>query len=230
MTVANQDALLVSKGDGTTDEFPTGFDFNDNSWVVVSIYDITDRSLTLQTITTHYTLAGAGDPGGGTITMVAAPTANEWLVRERVVPATQATDWVANDNFDADLTEGAFDKLTYLIQDLQAKIDRASLEPIYSTDSPPANSALVVTENIFIAELTSVADGSGTYEWNQVEPVAGSASFQDLSGGLDSSGEGNANPLSACSTVAINTIVAMFALKDSAGATTYWFNIPGTCG
>ena len=80
---------------------------------------------TLQTITTHYTVSGAGDAGGGNVTMVTAPAATERLIIEREIPFAQATDYVENDDFPAETHETALDKITMLAQQNQRDITRS---------------------------------------------------------------------------------------------------------
>jgi len=80
---------------------------------------------TLQTLTTHYTVSGVGEAGGGNITFVTAPpsgTGNVFF--ERSTAQTQSTDYVENDPFPADTHEDALDRATVQIQELQEEIDR----------------------------------------------------------------------------------------------------------
>jgi len=80
---------------------------------------------TLQTETTHYSVSGAGDAGGGTVTMVTAPPVTDQLVILRVVPQTQLTDYTPNDAFPAETHEEALDRLAMIVQDQQETLNRA---------------------------------------------------------------------------------------------------------
>jgi hypothetical protein len=70
-------------------------------------------------LNTHYTVSGAGNPAGGSITTITGPpSATEILTIERNVPYTQLTHYVPNDPFPAASHEMALDKLTMEIQQL----------------------------------------------------------------------------------------------------------------
>ncbi len=65
---------------------------------------------TTKTITTHYTVAGAGVAAGGTVTMLTAPATGETLIIYRDPAATQGLDLVENDALPAEATEQAHDR------------------------------------------------------------------------------------------------------------------------
>jgi len=92
---------------------------------------------TLVALTTDYTVSGVGETGGGTVTLVTAPTVGDLVTILRRVPATQLTDYVENDPFAAETHENALDKLTMIAQEHEEKLDRAvSLEPTSTYQSP----------------------------------------------------------------------------------------------
>ena len=57
---------------------------------------------TTKSLSTHYTVAGAGDASGGSITFTSGntPASGETVVIRRNVPQTQAIDYIANDPLD----------------------------------------------------------------------------------------------------------------------------------
>lgn len=128
MTVSSETNRVQYNGTGSTTEFAVSFYFLDDSHLQVILTD-TSGNDTTQTITTHYTVTGAGDFSGGTVTMVTAPASGEKLTIVRNVPFTQATDYVENDPFPADTHEQALDKLTMLSQQLDEKSDRSLRAP-----------------------------------------------------------------------------------------------------
>lgn len=71
---------------------------------------------TLKTLTTDYTVSGAGDLNGGTITFVTAPASGLTVRVTRFVSSTQVVDYVANYIFPAETHEQALDRLTMLVQ------------------------------------------------------------------------------------------------------------------
>ena len=80
---------------------------------------------TVKTLTTHYTVSGAGSASGGNVTMGTPPATGETLVIRRATTQTQAVDLVENDPFTADSVEGAFDKNLSIAQELQEELDRS---------------------------------------------------------------------------------------------------------
>lgn len=84
------------------------------------IYADTDLQVylgtTLQTLTTHYTVTGAGDDGGGNVILTTNPGASVLLAIERVLPITQGHDYVENDRFPAESHETGLDYRTMVEQ------------------------------------------------------------------------------------------------------------------
>jgi len=118
MTVNTVEIRKTYNGNGVTDAFATPY-FLADADLAVYVGGV------LQTITTEYTISGAGVPAGGTVTFVTPPptgTANVIVIRDPAL--TQLTDWVENDANGAEVKETAFDKLTMIAQRQQDKIDR----------------------------------------------------------------------------------------------------------
>lgn len=118
MTVNTVETRKTYNGNGITDAFATPY-FLADADLAVYVGGV------LQTITTDYTVSGAGIPAGGTVTFVTPPptgTANVIVIRDPAL--TQLTDWVENDANGAEVKETAFDKLTMIAQRQQDKIDR----------------------------------------------------------------------------------------------------------
>jgi|TARA_R110000824_G_scaffold148446_1_gene318205 hypothetical protein len=116
LTTTNSQASYT--GDGST----TAFAFN-NMFLAAGDLEVTltiDATGvdTIKTITTHYTVAGAGVEAGGTVTMVAAPASGETLTVRRKTAQTQSTDYTANSSFPAASHETALDRVSMLAQEL----------------------------------------------------------------------------------------------------------------
>jgi hypothetical protein len=81
---------------------------------------------TTKTLNTHYTIAGVGSAGGGSITFTAGniPTSGQTIVLIRDTTQTQSIDYVANDPFPAETHEEGLDKGIILAQELQEEVDR----------------------------------------------------------------------------------------------------------
>jgi len=79
----------------------------------------------LKTLTTDYTVSGAGVTSGGNVTFGTGLTASDIVVIERVITLTQGTDYVENDPFPADTHEEALDRLTFIGHQHQDTLDRS---------------------------------------------------------------------------------------------------------
>lgn len=125
MTVTTTATRTSTAGDGvvTAFSFPYKFFANDDLTVIL-VVDATNVETT-QTITTEYTVTGAGLDAGGAVTMVTAPAVGETLVITREEQFTQGLDLVENDPLPSDLVEQQFDTVTMLAQQLDTRVDRS---------------------------------------------------------------------------------------------------------
>lgn len=123
MTVSSTTNKASYSGNGTTTVFTVPFYFLEAADLQVILR--TGTTETVQTLTTNYTVTGAGVPSGGTVTMLVAPPSGTTLTILRNVEATQETDLVPNDRLPAETLETALDKATMLIQQLDEEIARA---------------------------------------------------------------------------------------------------------
>lgn len=121
MTVTSATARASYAGNGVTTAFTVPFRFLENSHVRVTLISSAGVE-TDKTLTTHYTVAGAGD-ATGTVTMITAPASGETLLIRRNVPVTQVTNYVNGDRFPADSHENALDKLTMIAQQFDDRLD-----------------------------------------------------------------------------------------------------------
>ena len=82
---------------------------------------------TTKSLSTHYTVAGAGDASGGSITFTTGntPASGETVVIRRNVPQTQAIDYIANDPFPAETHEEGLDRATMVAQQVSEEADRS---------------------------------------------------------------------------------------------------------
>lgn len=129
MTVASSTSKVIYAGDGATTAFSVPFYFLDQTHLQVVLKSATG-SETVQVLTTNYTVAGAGVPAGGTVTMLAAPASGTTLTIARNVPFTQEIDYLANDPFPAETHERAIDKLTMQAQQLKDSLTRSLRGPV----------------------------------------------------------------------------------------------------
>jgi hypothetical protein len=126
MTVSSTTVKNSYSGNGSTTVFAYTYRIFADSDLQVIIRSAAGTETT-KTITTHYTVAGAGDANGGSVTFTPGnvPTATETVVLRREVPQTQAIDYIANDPFPAESHEEGLDRATMNIQQLQEEVDRS---------------------------------------------------------------------------------------------------------
>jgi hypothetical protein len=137
MTVSNTyTTSTLYTGNGATVDFSTRFVFAANSEVLVYKVTIADGTETLQTISTHYTLTGAGTGAAGTVTFLSAPTSAYYVKIVRSTALTQTTDYVEGTKFPAASHEAALDKLTRITQELNTNTDRSLKLPVSSVNYP----------------------------------------------------------------------------------------------
>jgi len=126
MTISSTTVKNSYSGDGSTTSFNYTFKIFADSDLQVIIRSAAGTE-TVKTTTTHYTVSGAGNANGGSITFTAGniPTATETVVLRRAVPQTQAIDYIANDPFPAESHEEGLDRATMTTQQIQEELDRA---------------------------------------------------------------------------------------------------------
>ena len=126
MTVSSTTVKNSYSGNGSTTQFAYTFKIFADSDLQVIIRSSTGTETT-KTITTHYTVAGAGDASGGSITFTSGntPASGETVVIRRNVPQTQAIDYIANDPFPAETHEEGLDRATLVAQQISEEADRS---------------------------------------------------------------------------------------------------------
>lgn len=164
-------------GNGSTTAFATGFQFISNSDLKVTLTNSSGVP-TVKTLTTHYTVTGAGNPSGGTVTMLTAPATGEKLNIESNVTIDQQTDYVEGGSFAASTHETALDKLTKISQQLQAQVDR-------SLQLPVVNQSIDPTTNTATANYLLRINSAGTgVEWASSTDASLAASLTPTDGGF----------------------------------------------
>tara|TARA_R110000851_G_scaffold4246_6_gene17398 strand:+ start:887 stop:3793 length:2907 start_codon:yes stop_codon:yes gene_type:complete len=126
MTVSTTIIKNSYSGDASTTVFAYQFKISADADIQVIIRSSAGVE-TVKTLTTHYTVSGAGTASGGNVTFESGhvPTATETVILRRATTKTQTVDLVENDPFTAESVEGAFDKNLSLIQELQEELNRS---------------------------------------------------------------------------------------------------------
>lgn len=115
MTVASETSSVSYSGNGVTTSFAVPFYFLENTHIVVT------RTVAGVTTTlvegVNYSVSGAGNPAGGTVTIIGAAPANGTTIEiRRNVPRTQLTSFRAQGSFSPALHETALDRVTMQVQ------------------------------------------------------------------------------------------------------------------
>lgn len=136
MTVTTATVAKYSyNGNGSTTVFSFPRKFAADNWLKVVERNNTTGAETVKTLTTDYTVSGAGNEAGGSVTMLTAPASGVTLVISYNVPRTQGIDYVENDPFPADTHEEALDKLTIIAQEQDETIARTLRFPLSDSSS-----------------------------------------------------------------------------------------------
>ena len=126
MTISTTTIKNSYNGNGSTSAFNYTFKISAESEMQVIIRSASGTE-TVKSLTTHYTISGVGNAGGGAVTFQSAhiPVSGETVILRRVTAQTQAMDLIDNDPMSADTIENAHDKSIAIAQELQEQIDRS---------------------------------------------------------------------------------------------------------
>jgi len=98
--------------------FTVSFEFFENA--DLKVY----KNSTLLTLTTHYTVTGAGVTGGGSITLVTGATAGDVLTITRDIAVKRVTDFPTSGPFNVDALNTDLDRLTAMMQERENGLTR----------------------------------------------------------------------------------------------------------
>jgi hypothetical protein len=108
MTISTETVFTRTVGNGSTTEFAFPYHFFENGDLLVWLETAADGTAALQTIDTHYTVSGADDPDGGTVTFLSAPASTKTVVIVRKPDFSQTVSLSA---FSASQINDALDRL-----------------------------------------------------------------------------------------------------------------------
>ena len=173
MTISTTESRISYNGNGATTVFSFPYRFLANGDLVV-VEVAADGTETVKTITTHYTITGAGDDAGGSVTMLVAPASGTRLVIYRDTEVVQETDYISGDSFPAESHERALDRLTMILQEKTpgaAGATRAIQIPIgdpgdVNTVLPPSIARL---DKFLVFDATTGSVGVSNVTISQVE-------------------------------------------------------------
>jgi hypothetical protein len=206
--------------------FTVPFEFFENS--DLKVY----KNSTLLTLTTNYTVTGAGVTNGGSITLVSGATAGDILTIVRDVPVKRVTDFPTSGPFNVDALNSDLDRLTAMVQQQEA-LDSRSLR-LDQFDTPNSLNTLPAkadrvgrvlqfnssTGQPEVGPTTSEVANAQTYATNALasqNAAASSASAASTSASNASTSATNAaSSASAASTSASNASSSASAASTSA--------------
>ena len=181
MTISTQDSKVNYQGNGQTKVFQIPFPFLENNQIYVQKKDA-QGNLINYTYATDYTVTGAGEENGGSVTLNVAPEQGSTISIYRNVPLTQEVDYRENEIFPAETHEEALDKLTMEVQQIQEQLDRSVKVDRFSDVDP----------DIIVKEIERVYDSTDNIDIvsnniNNVNKVSGNiANVNTVAGNINS--------------------------------------------
>lgn len=178
MTITNTTlASSTFNGNGATTAFATGFQFIANADLQVIVTSSTGVE-TIKTLTTDYTVTGAGSSGGGTVTFLVAPAAGTKVNIRSNVTLDQQTDYAEGGSFAANTHETALDKLTKVAQQIKEITDRSIKLPISN------QSVTTQTNTVTAGYIARINDDATGIEWASPTDAALASSLTPTDGGF----------------------------------------------
>jgi hypothetical protein len=206
MTISSATSKNQYTANGSNTIFAYGFKVFDQDDIKVLLDD------TVKTITTHYTVSGVGNSGGGNITFLSAPANNVIVTIKRNEPLTQEIDYVDGDDFPATAHEEGLDRSTIRDQYLQEQINRSILLPESTTllsivlPTPTANNILGWNSAADTLENKVIADTVGVVATAFIATLLDDASASTARATLGAAASGANSDITSLSAIAsINT-------------------------
>lgn len=184
MTISAGYAADTYNGNGVTTSFAVTFQFlSDEDNLKVSLKDTTTGVITVQTITTHYTVSGAN------VLFVTAPATGKTVIIELSEPGLRQTaDYTEYGTFAANTHETALDKLCLQAQLTDSKVDSAlrfdaavtGVDNIIPDPTGNANKVITVNEDEDAFEYRTAADFGTVTLGTGVEAFLGTPTSANL--------------------------------------------------
>ena len=127
MPVAEQVRVSPHTGNGSSTNFAYSFKIFTDEELLVVVDDV------VMTLTTDYTVNGAGDPTGGSIDFVVAPINLSVVTLSGDLDYKRDTDFIENGGMRSGTVDDDLDKLTILTQQLRRDVKRSIKVPIEET-------------------------------------------------------------------------------------------------
>lgn len=171
MSISTTTPYVTAAGNGATTVFPYTFKVNTTADLVVTLVNDSTEVETAQVLTTNYTVSGAGNLGGGNVTMLVAPPSGYTLVIRQGCAITQITDIKNQNPYSPVSVENALDKLTMVAQELKFLVDKCIKIP--ETEVGTA-AKVTVSGDVTRANKVLSFDASGNVRASTVAELYGS--------------------------------------------------------
>lgn len=227
MTITSSTSRTQYTGNGVTTNFATGFYFTENSQVKALKTVISTGVDTELVNPTDFSVTGALNPSGGTVTCVVAPLGTERLTIYRTDDFVQEVNLTAYENFPAETVEDALDKLTIQTTQLLDATNRSlqfsegsTVSSAFTIETPIANRGLKYNASgTGIINTTDDPDGIVAAAAASASAAASSASSAATSAGTATTQAGIATTqASNASTSASSASTSATNASNSASA------------
>lgn len=202
MTVSTTTSTAQFDPNGVTINFPFAFRFFAATDLKV-FWQKPDGTIQLLVLNSNYTVQGAGNDGGGSITTIGTPLPNGLLVVSRIMVATQLTSFRNQGEFFAEIHEDAFDKLVMLVQQTIDNQGRGLTVPV----ADPLNINLVLPGAVARAGKALGFDVSGqpivstlTLEQIEQQPALALEAAEQAAASAEAAGDSEAAADQSAST------------------------------
>jgi len=135
VTVQTNNSVAIFPGNDVTTVFPFNFKFFESGDLVVLLINRATRVTQTLVLNSDYTVQGAGDADGGSVTTAVPPPTGNDLRISRELKITQGTSLRNQGKFLAETHEDVFDKQVMISQQLQEQIDRTVKVPVDGSGS-----------------------------------------------------------------------------------------------
>lgn len=162
MTVSTETAAITHTGNGVLTEFNIPFKFLSADHIQVTKITIATGAAVILT-PAEYSITGAGNENGGTLTVSPAIANTHKLYIERRLPLTQDLDLQREGGFFPEDVETQLDKIVMMLQMVMAELEAATGGEITSITRNVAGPASSVSGNLAVFDNTTgtLLDDSG---------------------------------------------------------------------
>jgi len=220
MTVSTTTSTAQFDPNGVTINFPFAFRFFAATDLKV-FWQKPDGTIQLLVLNSNYTVQGAGNDAGGSITTIGTPLPNGLLVVSRIMVATQLTSFRNQGEFFAEIHEDAFDKLVMLVQQTIDNQGRGLTVPV----ADPLNINLVLPGAVARAGKALGFDVSGqpivstlTLEQIEQQPALALEAAEQAAASAEAAGDSEAAADQSASTSAAAAAAAAASAQSVAYA------------